>query len=148
MSASASVPQPAAPSRSTIRRVVTAGFVGNTVEWFDYAVYGYLATTIAQVFFPSASPGAALLSTFGVFALSFVVRPIGGVLWGRFGDRLGRRAALSLSIGIMSVATFLIGCLPGYAAIGVAAPALLLLVRLVQGLSACLLYTSPSPRDS
>lgn len=129
--------QDSTPASSTaIRRVIAASFVGNVIEWFDYAAYGYLATVLATVFFPPASSTAGLLATFGVFALSFLVRPLGGAIWGRLGDRLGRRVALSLSISIMSVATFLVGCLPGYASIGLAAPVLLLLVRLAQGLSA------------
>ncbi|MEY8039082.1 MFS transporter [Saccharopolyspora cebuensis] len=124
------------PGTATTRRVVAASFIGNLVEWFDYAVYGYLATTIAVVFFPATSPTAGLLATFGVFALSFVVRPVGGIFWGYFGDRFGRRSALSLSILIMSVATFVIALLPGYAQVGVLAPVLLLVVRTVQGFSA------------
>lgn len=127
-----------------LRRVVAASFVGNLVEWFDYAVYGYLATTIAVVFFPASSPTASLLATFGVFAVSFVVRPLGGIFWGHFGDRIGRRAALSLSILIMSASTFVIALLPGYEQIGVTAPALLLLVRIVQGFSAAGEYAGAS----
>lgn len=124
------------PDSAALRRVVAASFIGNFVEWFDYAVYGYLAATIAVVFFPEASPTAGLLATFGVFAISFVIRPIGGVVWGHFGDRIGRRSTLSLSILIMSAATFVIAVLPGYERIGLAAPLLLLLVRIVQGFSA------------
>lgn len=131
---------PSAPTgttgRSTMRRVVSASFLGNLVEWFDYAVYGYLSTTIAGVFFPGSSPTSGLLATFGVFALSFVVRPLGGVFWGHFGDRFGRRKALSLSIMIMSAATFAIAVIPGHSRIGVLAPSLLLLARIVQGFSA------------
>lgn len=129
-------PPTPSPTPATMRRVVAASFVGNLVEWFDYAVYGYLAVTIAAVFFPDSSPTAALLATFGVFALSFIVRPVGGVFWGYFGDRFGRRSALSVSVLIMSAATFVIALLPGYAQIGVAAPVLLLIVRMVQGFSA------------
>lgn len=125
-----------APSRATMRRVVAASSIGNLVEWFDYAVYGYLAVTIAGVFFPETSQAAGLLSTFGVFALSFVIRPLGGIFWGHFGDRYGRRSALSASVLIMTAATVVIALLPGYDLIGAAAPALLLLVRLVQGFSA------------
>lgn len=131
------------PARS-LRRVVAASFIGNLVEWFDYAVYGYLATTIAVVFFPSSSPTAGLLATFGVFAVSFIVRPLGGIVWGHFGDRVGRRAALSLGILIMSASTFVIALLPGYAQIGMAAPILLLVVRLVQGFSAAGEYAGAS----
>ncbi|MHA6799480.1 MFS transporter [Bounagaea algeriensis] len=127
---------PRTPAPATMRRVVSASFIGNLVEWFDYAVYGYLATTIAGVFFPESSATAGLLATFGVFALSFVIRPVGGLFWGHFGDRVGRRTALSLSILIMSAATFVIALLPGYAQVGITAPVLLLLTRLVQGFSA------------
>jgi MFS transporter, MHS family, proline/betaine transporter len=131
-------------SRETRRKVVTASFIGNFVEWFDYAVYGYLAATISSVFFPDADRQAALLATFAVFAVSFFVRPLGGFFWGHLGDRLGRRKALSLSIVIMSVSTFCIALIPGYASIGVMAPILLLLVRVVQGFSAAGEYAGAS----
>lgn len=126
------------------RRVVAASFIGNFVEWFDYAVYGYLAATIAVVFFPQGDPQAALLSTFALFAVSFLVRPLGGFFWGHLGDRIGRRSALSLSILIMSAATFCIALIPGYSSIGLWAPALLLLIRLVQGFSASGEYAGAS----
>ena len=118
------------------RRVIAASFVGNFVEWFDYAVYGYLAVIIASVFFPDSDPQTALLSTFAVFALSFFVRPIGGFIWGHIGDKIGRTVALSYSILVMSCATFAMALIPGYETIGIAAPILLLLVRVVQGFSA------------
>ena len=78
-------------SRETRRRVVAASFIGNFVEWFDYAVYGYLAATIGAVFFPESNPQTALLLTFALFAISFLVRPLGGFVWGHIGDRVGRR---------------------------------------------------------
>ena len=84
--------------RQTRRKVIAASFIGNFVEWFDYAAYGYLAVTIAAVFFPSDDPQAGLLMAFGVFAISFMVRPIGGFIWGHLGDKIGRREALSYSI--------------------------------------------------
>ncbi|TLK52980.1 MFS transporter [Glutamicibacter sp. V16R2B1] len=121
---------------ATRRKVVAASFIGNFVEWFDYAAYGYLAVTIAAVFFPSDDRQLALLMTFGVFAISFLVRPLGGFVWGHLGDRIGRKEALSWSILLMSGATFCIALLPGYASIGVGAPLLLLALRLVQGFSA------------
>ncbi len=138
--------QPSHPTASPLilRRVVAASFIGNFVEWFDYAVYGYLATVIARVFFPETSPTTGLLATFAVFAISFVIRPIGGLVWGHFGDRIGRRTALSLSILIMSGATFCIALIPGYAQVGLLAPVLLLLVRLVQGFSASGEYAGAS----
>lgn len=120
----------------TRRRVLAASFVGNFVEWFDYAAYGYLAATISTVFFPESDPTTGLLLTFAVFAISFLIRPVGGFVWGHIGDHVGRRNALSLSILIMSGATFSIALLPPYAAIGLAAPLLLLLARIVQGFSA------------
>ena len=113
-------------SKSTLRRVVGASFIGNFVEWFDYAVYGYLAVTISAVFFPEADKQTALLLTFGLFAISFFVRPIGGFIWGHIGDRVGRKNALSLSILIMSAATFAIGLIPDYGSIGIWAPIMLL----------------------
>ncbi len=121
---------------ATRRKVVAASFIGNFVEWFDYAAYGYLAVTIAAVFFPSDDRQLALLMTFGVFAISFLVRPLGGFVWGHLGDRIGRKEALSWSILLMSGATFCIALLPGYASIGIGAPLLLLALRLVQGFSA------------
>lgn len=125
-----------AVSQKTLRKVLIASSLGNFVEWFDYASYGYLATIIAVVFFPDIAPSAALMATFAVFAISFIIRPIGGIIWGSIGDRIGRRTALSFSILIMSGATTLIALLPSYAQIGMMAPALLLLLRMVQGFSA------------
>ncbi|MFD1505821.1 MHS family MFS transporter [Georgenia yuyongxinii] len=119
-----------------VRKAAGASFIGNFVEWFDYASYGYLATTIAVVFFPTVDPVAGLLSSFAVFAVSFILRPIGAVFWGNWGDKYGRRWALSWSILVMSASTFLIAFLPGHTAIGIAAPLLLLLLRMVQGFSA------------
>ena len=120
----------------TLRKVASASFMGNFVEWFDYASYVYLATIITAVFFPDSSPASGLLATFGVFALSFIVRPLGGIFWGHFGDKRGRKHALSLSIIIMSVATFGIAFLPSFEQAGLWAPALLLFLRIIQGFSA------------
>ncbi|MDN5791145.1 MAG: MFS transporter [Micrococcales bacterium] len=121
-----------------------ASFIGNFVEWFDYAVYGYLATTIAVVFFPETSRETALLNTFALFAVSFFVRPLGGFIWGSLGDRIGRRTALAWSILIMSFATFCMALIPSYDSIGLWAPGLLLVVRLVQGFSASGEYAGAS----
>jgi MHS family proline/betaine transporter-like MFS transporter len=126
------------------RRVIAASFVGNFVEWFDYAVYGYLAATISTVFFPGSDRTTGLLLTFAIFAISFFVRPLGGLVWGHIGDKVGRRTALSYSILIMSVATFLIAFLPTYAAVGILSPILLLLVRMAQGFSASGEYAGAS----
>jgi len=129
---------------ATRRRVIAASFIGNFVEWFDYAVYGYLAATIATVFFPDSDRTTGLLLTFAVFAISFFVRPLGGLVWGSLGDRLGRRTALSYSILVMSAATFCIALLPSYAAVGLLSPVLLLVVRVVQGFSASGEYAGAS----
>ncbi|GAT73606.1 major facilitator superfamily transporter [Microbacterium sp. HM58-2] len=129
-------PSTTAEDRSVLRRVLIASGLGTLLEYFDYASYSYLATTIAVVFFPSEDRTVALLSTFAVFALSFLVRPIGAIVWGSLGDRVGRKTILASTILIMSGATFLIGFLPGYAVIGAAAPLLLLLLRMTQSFSA------------
>ena len=122
--------------RSTIRKVAVSSFLGNFIEWFDYATYSYFAVVIANVFFPGDDPALALMQTFAVFALSFLLRPIGAIFWGSMGDKKGRKWALSTSIFLMTGATFCIGLLPGYLAIGLAAPILLLLLRMIQGFSA------------
>ncbi|WP_184510743.1 MFS transporter [Terracoccus luteus] len=137
-------PDPAGVGPQARRRVVAASFIGNFVEWFDYAVYGYLSVTIASVFFPDEDRQAALLLTFALFGVSFLVRPLGGFVWGHIGDRVGRRTALSWSIVIMSLATFCIAFLPSYATAGIWAPILLLLVRIVQGFSASGEYAGAS----
>ncbi|MGW2339553.1 MFS transporter [Streptomyces sp. NPDC001661] len=124
-----------APGGAT-RKAVQAAMVGNFVEWFDYGVYGAISATLAVVFFPSSDPTAAMLSAYAVFALSFFARPLGGVIAGRLADRLGRRPVLSGTVLIMSAATCLIGLIPSYNAIGVAAPVLLTVCRLAQGLAA------------
>ncbi|NIE62673.1 MHS family MFS transporter [Burkholderia sp. Ax-1719] len=133
-----------ADAAGLLKRAAMASFIGNFVEWFDYASYGYLATVIAVIFFPKTDAASGLLAAYGVFAISFIVRPLGGVIWGHFGDKHGRRAALSLSILIMSCSTFLIAFLPTYAQVGMLAPVLLLLVRVVQGFSASGEYAGAS----
>lgn len=119
-----------------VKKVALSSFLGNFIEWFDYASYSYFAVVIAAVFFPSDDPTAALLNTFAVFAISFLLRPIGAIFWGSLGDKKGRKWTLSVSIFLMAGATFLIGCLPSYDSVGILAPALLLLLRMVQGFSA------------
>ncbi len=127
---------PEPESGNVIRKVAVSSFLGNFIEWFDYGSYSYFATVIAAVFFASEDPTVALISTFAVFAVSFIMRPIGALFWGSLGDKKGRKWALSISIFLMSGATFLIGCLPSYASIGILAPALLLVLRMIQGFSA------------
>lgn len=126
------------------RKVVTASFIGNFVEWFDFAAYGYLVATLGVVFFPDADRTSRLLAVFAIFALPFFIRPIGGFIWGHIGDHVGRRSALSWSILIMSGATFCLGLLPGYATIGVLAPVLLTLIRVAQAFSASGEYAGAS----
>ncbi len=116
-------------------RTALAGLVGNVLEWFDFAVYGYFASNIGSQFFPRSDRIAQQLYAFAVFGIGFMVRPIGGLVLGMVGDRIGRRALLTLSIGLMGGATLLIGLLPTYQQIGVAAPLLLVLMRLIQGFS-------------
>ncbi len=118
------------------RKVVVAGAIGSIVEFYDFGIYGYLATTIASLFFPKASPTAALLSTLAIFATAFLMRPIGSVIFGHIGDRYGRKPALAISVILMALSTFLLGLLPTAASIGIAAPMLLFGVRVLQGLSA------------
>ncbi|WP_208719720.1 MFS transporter [Amycolatopsis circi] len=119
-----------------LRRSVAAGAVGVFVHWFDWAAYAYLAGTIASVFFPAGNSTAGLLAVFGVFAVSFGIRPIGALIFGPLGDKIGRKRTLSVVIFVMSGATLVIGLLPGYSTIGIAAPIVLVLLRLVQGLAA------------
>ncbi len=121
---------------SMIRRAIVGAAVGNAVEWFDFAVYGYLAATIGALFFPSDNPTASLLASFAVFGAAFFVRPLGGFVFGPMGDRIGRQRTLAFVIILMSVATFAMGLLPTYAAIGIWAPLLLVTLRLLQGFSA------------
>ena len=121
---------------SALRRAATASFIGNFIEWFDYASYGYLAGVIGSVFFPESDKQVQLMLSFAVFAMSFILRPIGAVVWGAWGDRRGRRWALSWSILIMSGSTCLIGFLPTYAMIGIWSALGLLLLRMTQGFSA------------
>jgi len=124
----------AAPAQSALRTAL-AGLIGNVLEWFDFAVYGYFASDIGHQFFPRSSPAAQQLLAFAVFALGFCARPIGSLVLGVVGDRIGRRALLTLSIALMGGATLLIGLLPTYSQIGVAAPLLLVLMRVIQGFS-------------
>ena len=115
---------------------VGAAVIGNVLEWYDFAIYAYLATIVATNFFPATDDLTALLSAFAVFGVGFVVRPLGGILIGRMGDVKGRKAALVLTVFMMAVGTVGIGLIPGYATIGVLAPILLVACRLVQGFAA------------
>jgi MHS family proline/betaine transporter-like MFS transporter len=114
---------------------LSAGASGNLLEWYDFSVYGLPAPVLAGVFFPPEDRIAALIGAYGLFAAGFAMRPIGGVVLGHLGDRLGRRFVLVYSIVIMGLATAAIALLPGYDTIGVGAPLLLLLLRIIQGFS-------------
>jgi MHS family proline/betaine transporter-like MFS transporter len=116
-------------------KTVVAGVIGNVLEWYDFAVFGFLASYIGPQFFPAENELAELLNTFGVFALGFLMRPVGGVVFGHIGDRLGRKQALLWSVALMAVPTTLIAFLPTYEQIGLAAPVLLTLIRMLQGMS-------------
>ncbi|MFJ3925256.1 MFS transporter [Streptomyces sp. NPDC090022] len=123
------------PAAVRSRRALLAGAAGNFVEWYEFSVYGCFATVIAATFWPGGGSGA-LVATYASFALAFFFRPLGALLFGRIGDRIGRRPTLLLVIGLMTLATTLIGLLPTYAAAGPAAPVLLTLLRVLQGLCA------------
>jgi MFS transporter, MHS family, proline/betaine transporter len=124
------------------RRVIAAGMIGNVLEWYDFAIYGYFAVQIGRHFFPHEDAVAQLLSAFGVLAVGYLIRPIGGILIGHIGDCFGRRAALTFSVAAMAIPTFLIGLLPGYGSIGLLAPIGLIVLRIFQGLSVGGEYTS------
>ncbi|MCV7155102.1 MFS transporter [Mycolicibacterium pyrenivorans] len=119
-----------------VRKAVRGAAIGNTVEWFDFAIYGFLATYIADKFFPPGDDTAALLNTFAIFAAAFFMRPLGGLFFGPLADRIGRQRVLALVILLMSASTLAIGLVPSYQSIGVLAPILLLLLRCLQGFSA------------
>lgn len=124
------------PAHVPVAKAVRGAAIGNAVEWFDFAVYGFLATYIAEKFFPPGDETAALLNTFAVFAAAFFMRPLGGFFFGPLGDRIGRQRVLAVVILVMSASTFAIGLVPSYQTIGVFAPILLLLLRCLQGFSA------------
>lgn len=123
-------------TRRAVRRTVLGGAVGSVVEFYEFSTYGVLASTLAVVFFPGADPTTALLSTLAVFAVAFFARPLGGFVWGALGDRIGRKKTLALTILLMSLFTAIMGLIPTYAAIGIIAPIILIVLRFLQGVSA------------
>ncbi len=124
------------------RRIITAGIVGNVLEWYDFGVYGFFASIIAVKFFPSDNPTISLVAAFGAFAAGFLMRPIGAMIFGHIGDRFGRPRALQLSVICMAIPTFLIGLLPTYEAIGATAAVLMVMMRMIQGAAVGGEYTS------
>jgi MHS family proline/betaine transporter-like MFS transporter len=125
----------AGPTAAQSRKAIYAATIGNVMEWYDFGVFGYLAGALALNFFPKDNPNTALLNTFLVFGVGLIFRPLGGIVIGRMGDTRGRKPALILTILLMAAGTVIMGILPTYASIGMAAPVLLLLARLLQGFS-------------
>ncbi|MCB0613305.1 MAG: MFS transporter [Phaeodactylibacter sp.] len=128
-------------SRSRVM-AITAGVAGNILEWYDFAIYGFFAPVLGQLFFPAEDPTTSLIASFGAFAAGFLMRPVGGALFGYIGDRVGRKRALNLSVLLMAVPTFLIGLIPTHAQIGMGAAVILVFLRMLQGLSVGGEYTS------
>ena len=120
---------------SMLKRAVAAAALGNAMEWFDFGIFAYLTVTISQVFLPAGDPASNIVATFGFFAAAFIVRPIGGAVFGPIGDKIGRQKVLALTMILMAAGTLMIGLIPSYDTIGVWAPILLLVARFVQGFS-------------
>jgi len=135
MSVSSSASPALARGSSHLYRIIAAGSIGNALEWYDILVYGYFAVTLSNVFFPKGDPAIALLLTFGTFGVSYLVRPLGAIVLGAYGDRAGRKASLMVSILLMVIGTLMMAVMPGYATIGIFAPIGVLAARLIQGFS-------------
>jgi MFS transporter, MHS family, proline/betaine transporter len=134
--ARAEAPAGAALREQNVTKLIVATSIGNALEWFDIAIYGYFAVYISKAFFPAGDPTTSLLLTFGTFGLSFLIRPIGGIMLGAYADRYGRKASLMTSIVMMTFGTLAVAIMPTFATIGVLAPLLVIVARLVQGFSA------------
>jgi MFS transporter, MHS family, proline/betaine transporter len=135
MSVSASGITVARPTEQQSRKAISVATIGNVMEWYDFGVFGFLVGSLALNFFPRDDPRPSLLNTFLIFGVGLVFRPLGGIVIGRLGDRRGRKPALVLTIVMMAAGTVIMGLLPTYSSIGVLAPILLLLARLLQGFS-------------
>ncbi|SEQ34104.1 MFS transporter, MHS family, proline/betaine transporter [Rosenbergiella nectarea] len=129
---------------SRLKKAITAAALGNAMEWFDFGVYGYVATVLGKVFFPHASPGIQIIAALATFSVPFIIRPIGGMFFGRLGDKYGRQQILAMTIILMTLSTFCIGLIPSYNSIGIWAPILLLIAKMVQGFSVGGEYTGAS----
>ena len=125
----------ASGTKQSTLRTALAGLIGNVLEWFDFAVYGYFASNIGHQFFPKSDPAVQTFLAYATFALGFFARPVGSIVLGRVGDRIGRKALLTLSIALMGGATLVLGLLPTYDQVGILAPILLMLMRVIQGIS-------------
>lgn len=140
---------------SALNRIVWASVLGTVIEWYDFLIYGTASALVFnKLFFPTLDPLAGTLAAFGAYAVGFVARPLGGAIFGHYGDRIGRKAMLMVTMMVMGVGTFLIGCLPTYAQIGIWAPVLLILLRLLQGIGvggewggAVLMVIEHAPKD-
>jgi MFS family permease len=131
----AAAPVSDADYRAQLRRAVIASAIGTTIEWYDFLLYGQMAAIVfAKLYFPSADPLTAILQSFAAFAVGFVARPIGAAIFGHYGDRIGRKAALIATLLLTGLSTFLVGCVPTYAMIGVWGPILMVLLRFIQGI--------------
>jgi MHS family proline/betaine transporter-like MFS transporter len=133
MSSVAAVMNPAQPSPADARRIIFSSSIGNALEWYDFLIYGFFAATIGKLFFPTDSEQISLLLAVGSFGISFLMRPIGAIVLGIYADRQGRKASLTLSILLMVLGTLTIAVMPTYHSIGLVAPLLVILARLVQG---------------
>ncbi|WP_312935031.1 glycine betaine/L-proline transporter ProP [Pseudomonas sp.] len=127
-----------------MRKAISAAALGNAMEWFDFGVYGFVAFVLGKVFFPNADPSVQMIASLATFSVPFLIRPLGGLVFGAIGDRIGRQKVLAATIIIMSLSTFAIGVIPSYAAIGIWAPILLLLAKMAQGFSVGGEYTGAS----
>src|SRR5690349_2851801 len=135
MATQAGIAQGVVETDPSITKVIASSAVGTVIEWYDFYIYGSLATITAPLFFPNENPTAALLANLATFGAGFAARPFGALIFGRIGDMVGRKYAFLLTLLIMGGSTFLVGLLPGYATIGILAPIILVLLRIVQGLA-------------
>jgi len=131
----AAVPLSDADHRAQLRRAVIASTVGTTIEWYDFLLYGQMAALVfAKLYFPSSDPLTGTLQAFAVFAVGFVARPVGAAIFGHYGDRIGRKAALIATLLLTGLSTFLVGCVPTYERIGIWGPIVLVVLRFIQGI--------------
>lgn len=122
-------------AQGSYKRTIVTGIVGNLMEWYDFAIYGYMVPVLGGLFFPSEDPVASIIATFSAFAAGYFARPIGGIIFGHIGDRFGRKAVLVWSVALMGASTFAIGLLPVHSQIGASAAVLLVILRILQGIS-------------
>ena len=120
---------------STNKKTIASALIGNVLEWYDFAIYGYFASAIGLAFFPKSDPTAQLLMAFSIFAVGYLMRPIGAIIFGHIGDKYGKKVALNLSVAAMAIPTFFVSILPDYNAWGVWAAYSLVMLRMIQGLS-------------